>query len=148
MYLMKLRYKDFGTDAGAAWRQLAVVALFSWLAKYRVFNEERLHEALEELKERREKAHQNATDFDATGLTAAVGTMAAAGAEAGGIYADTTPGVVKGVAKAAGVDRAVGYLRRDASHEKEPVDEGVGDTEAAIEVEMDSQDEWFEAESV
>ncbi|GAX18404.1 hypothetical protein FisN_2Lh026 [Fistulifera solaris] len=37
MYLMKLKHPDsFGTRAGAAWRQLAVVALFPWMTQYRV----------------------------------------------------------------------------------------------------------------
>jgi len=46
IYLMKLRYKNFGScRAAAAWRQLFIVAYFPWLAKYRVFDKERLEEA-------------------------------------------------------------------------------------------------------
>jgi len=37
MYLLKLRFPSFGSNAGAAWRQLAILALFPWLSRYRVF---------------------------------------------------------------------------------------------------------------
>jgi hypothetical protein len=41
MYLMKLKHPDtFGTRAGAAWRQLAVVALFPWMTQYRVLEDQ------------------------------------------------------------------------------------------------------------
>lgn len=41
MYLMKLKHPDsFGTPAGAAWRQLAVVALFPWMTQFRVLQSE------------------------------------------------------------------------------------------------------------
>jgi hypothetical protein len=52
IYLMKLRHKAFVSDAGAAWRQLIVVTLFPWLTKYRLFNEERVTQPLQILKER------------------------------------------------------------------------------------------------
>lgn len=56
IYLMKLRHgKSFSTDAGAAWRQLATMALCPWVVKYRVFNEERYASALSELEERRQE---------------------------------------------------------------------------------------------
>lgn len=41
LYLMKLRHRDFGSEAGVAWRQLAISAIFPWLRKYRAFNGER-----------------------------------------------------------------------------------------------------------
>lgn len=41
MYLMKLKHPDsFGTRVGAAWRQLAVVALFPWMSHYRLLERE------------------------------------------------------------------------------------------------------------
>ena len=41
MYLMKLKHPaTFGTRAGAAWRQLAVVALFPWMSQFRVLQTE------------------------------------------------------------------------------------------------------------
>lgn len=41
MYLMKLKHPhSFGTRAGAAWRQLAVVALFPWMSQFRVLPSE------------------------------------------------------------------------------------------------------------
>lgn len=45
MYLMKLRHARFVNNAGAAWRQLAVLALFPWLRKHRVLDVERLNQA-------------------------------------------------------------------------------------------------------
>jgi hypothetical protein len=53
MYLMKLRCKSFVNDAGAAWRQLAVLALFPWLEKYRVVNTDRLEQAKKDLVQNR-----------------------------------------------------------------------------------------------
>lgn len=41
MYLMRLRNKNFGSDAGACWRQLFVVSLMPWLLQRRVFYEQR-----------------------------------------------------------------------------------------------------------
>lgn len=42
MYMMKIRHgESFVTNAGSAWRQLAVRAVFPWLQKYRVFRDER-----------------------------------------------------------------------------------------------------------
>jgi hypothetical protein len=60
IYLIKLRHKTFASPAGAAWRQLAVVALFPWTMKYRVFDEARLDEALTAL-ENRHRMHENET---------------------------------------------------------------------------------------
>jgi hypothetical protein len=45
LYLMKLRHGTFVSDAGAAWRQLAVLALFPWLSKHRVLNKEKFDQA-------------------------------------------------------------------------------------------------------
>lgn len=59
MYLMKLRHKDFaGSRASAAWRQLCIVAFFPWLAKNRVFNEERVTQAAMALAERRAREEE------------------------------------------------------------------------------------------
>jgi hypothetical protein len=60
IYLMKLRHKSFASPAGAAWRQLAVVALFPWTMKYRVFDEARRQEALTSL-ENRQRMHEEET---------------------------------------------------------------------------------------
>jgi len=45
VYLMVLRHKRFVTTAGAAWRQLAVVAYFPWIGNRRVFDEKQRQEA-------------------------------------------------------------------------------------------------------
>jgi hypothetical protein len=58
MYLMKLHHHDrFVSHAGAAWRQLFVVSFFPWLARYRVFRDERYAEAMEDLGERQRQEH-------------------------------------------------------------------------------------------
>lgn len=59
MYLMKLRHSaTFGSNAGAAWRQIFVMALFPWLSKYRVFSTERVEEAIKALHQRREQERE------------------------------------------------------------------------------------------
>lgn len=45
MYLMRLRHKNFGSDAGGCWRQLFVLTLMPWMVKYRVSLEQRSVEA-------------------------------------------------------------------------------------------------------
>jgi hypothetical protein len=60
IYLMKLRHKSFASPAGAAWRQLVVVALFPWTMKNRVFDEARRQEALTSL-ESRQRMHTEET---------------------------------------------------------------------------------------
>jgi len=63
---MKLHYKHFGANpAAAAWRQLLVVAYFPWLAKHRVFNEERLEEARAALAQRRAEEAEERGAFQA-----------------------------------------------------------------------------------
>lgn len=47
MYLMKLRRRSFASRAGAAWRQVAVLAMFPWLAKYRLYKKATTLEALQ-----------------------------------------------------------------------------------------------------
>jgi hypothetical protein len=46
MYLMRLRHRNFGSDAGGCWRQLFVVALMPWLLKHRVFYEQRCADSI------------------------------------------------------------------------------------------------------
>ena len=46
MYLMRLRYRNFGSDAGGCWRQLFVVALMPWLLKYRIYHEQRCADSI------------------------------------------------------------------------------------------------------
>jgi len=60
MYLLKLRHREFVSNAGAVWRQLAVMALFPWLMKHRVFDKERREEAVEGLR----REHIAQMDFE------------------------------------------------------------------------------------
>jgi hypothetical protein len=48
MYLMRLRHKSFGGDAGGCWRQLFVLTLMPWLIKYRVFHEQRCSDSVKD----------------------------------------------------------------------------------------------------
>jgi hypothetical protein len=49
MYLMRLRHEKFVSEAGAAWRQLAILSLFPWLSKHRVFDAEKVDQAKKSL---------------------------------------------------------------------------------------------------
>ena len=49
MYLMKWRYPNFNSNAGAVWRQLFVLSLLPWMRKHRVFSDVRLSQAIEAL---------------------------------------------------------------------------------------------------
>ena len=53
MYMMKLKYKNFCSQAGACWRQLFVVMLMPWIVKLRVFTDARLADAAESYNARR-----------------------------------------------------------------------------------------------
>jgi hypothetical protein len=46
MYLMRLKNKSFGSDAGGCWRQLFVLTLMPWMVKNRVPHEQRSVEAV------------------------------------------------------------------------------------------------------
>jgi hypothetical protein len=48
MYLMRLRHKSFGSDAGGCWRQLCVLTLMPWLMKHRVFHEKRCSDSVKD----------------------------------------------------------------------------------------------------
>lgn len=64
MYLMKMRYRDtFLTEAGNAWRQLIILAFMPWMARYRVFSDERKRQSLEALR-RRNKQKDNGEEAD------------------------------------------------------------------------------------
>ena len=43
---MRLRYNDFGSRAGACWRQIFLTTLMPWMLKYRVTLEQRSKESL------------------------------------------------------------------------------------------------------
>lgn len=60
---MKLKNTSFCTRAGAVWRQLAILAVFPWLAKYRVFGEERLSNALLSFQKSSEETKADTKDF-------------------------------------------------------------------------------------
>jgi len=109
MYLMKLRYKTFcNSNAATAWRQLAVVAFFPWLAKHRVFNEERLTEARHALDERHQERQQHVDDQN-KGIQAVLHTAAAA---ADGVTKDIETTVI-GAVKAGPGAGTVGMWRDD-----------------------------------
>jgi hypothetical protein len=46
MYLMRLRYRNFGSEAGGCWRQLFVVALMPWLLDHRIYHEQRCADSI------------------------------------------------------------------------------------------------------
>jgi hypothetical protein len=70
MYLMKLRYKNFGTDAGSCWRQIFVVTLMPWLMKYHVIYEKRCFDALRDVASEAKVEYEENKDFtqDVVGL--------------------------------------------------------------------------------
>ena len=106
MFLMRLRYQNFGSEAGSAWRQIFVLTLMPWLMKYRIFHEKRctdsvkdqLMEAKVELNEEKDIVKEVATaalekGTDVVGAVDA-GTKAVAGA--GVDVATAGLGVVEG----------------------------------------------------
>ena len=56
---MKLKSPSFCSRAGVAWRQLAVLSLCPWLAKYRLFDEERLATALQSYRQNKEEVKED-----------------------------------------------------------------------------------------
>ena len=55
MYLMKLHHGDkFVSKAGSVWRQLIILSIFPWMAKYRIFTDERLVNAAIDAEEQEE----------------------------------------------------------------------------------------------
>jgi hypothetical protein len=82
-YLMKLRNPHFGSNVGAVWRQLFVLALMPWMKKHRIFSEERISQAMEALSIRRMEEVEDAKALhkrfgeDVVGMAEAVGTAGA-----------------------------------------------------------------------
>jgi len=58
MYLMRLRHKNFCSNAGSCWRQLFVVTLMPWLMKYHVDFEHRCSDAI------KDQASERAIEFE------------------------------------------------------------------------------------
>jgi hypothetical protein len=65
MCLMRIKSKTFASPAGAAWRQVFVQSFMPWLKKYRVFQEGRIHAALQELDFRKEELDEGAKNVAA-----------------------------------------------------------------------------------
>ena len=64
MYLMRLRHREnFVTEAGSAWRQLMVMAIFPWLENHRIFVDERRQEAEQEAEDMEGKQQREAKRF-------------------------------------------------------------------------------------
>jgi hypothetical protein len=63
MYLMRLRHKTFGSNAGACWRQLFTLTLMPWLIKYRMFHEQRSIESLRDQESERELQKDEDKEF-------------------------------------------------------------------------------------
>jgi hypothetical protein len=119
MYLMRLRHKSFGTDAGGCWRQLFVLTLMPWLLKNRVFYAKRLEndsedqriEAKLRLDEERGAIELLTTGVKGVGAKAGEITVATGIQEAG-----AKAGIVE---KVAIVERMGGKLRYRKNHAKE-----------------------------
>lgn len=59
MYLMKIRHRDsFVSRAGTAWRQLVLLAFMPWMARFRVFGDQRQEQALEALRKRKRQREE------------------------------------------------------------------------------------------
>eukprot|EP00523_Entomoneis_sp_CCMP467_P022496 CAMPEP_0168835406 /NCGR_PEP_ID=MMETSP0727-20121128/4078_1 /TAXON_ID=265536 /ORGANISM="Amphiprora sp., Strain CCMP467" /LENGTH=1255 /DNA_ID=CAMNT_0008888763 /DNA_START=124 /DNA_END=3891 /DNA_ORIENTATION=- len=124
MYLMKLRHGDkFVSEAGSAWRQLIILTVFPWAAKYRVFTEERKRSALVEAHEMVELLEKEQEQFG--GASEMAGGVAKAGLNVGGEIVEVGQelygaggDVVHEVARAG---KAVGGLvRHDESQSRVP----------------------------
>lgn len=80
----------FCTRAGAVWRQLAVLSLCPWLAKYRVFGEERLSNALLSFQKSSDEAREDDKDV-AEQLQDRVGALQDTIGGLGGAIEDVVP---------------------------------------------------------
>lgn len=63
LYVMKARHGDaFVSRAGAAWRQLILLAFMPWIARYRVSGHERAEQALEAIQKRNKLKEEEANE--------------------------------------------------------------------------------------
>ena len=63
LYIMKVHHGDaFVTRAGAAWRQLILLAFMPWVARYHVTKSERRQEALDAFRRRKKLKEEEAED--------------------------------------------------------------------------------------
>lgn len=63
MYLLTTKNRKFGSNAGAAWRQLFVLSFMPWMRKYRVFWQERISQAKDDLAFRKLEAEEDEIGF-------------------------------------------------------------------------------------
>ena len=116
MYLMRLRYKRFGSDAGGCWRQLFVLTLMPWMVKHRISHQQRCEEAVRdhqaEIKKRMAEESTFAdTITDEVAQVVGTGTHYVTGATEGAVDAGIGAG-----AAAVNVGLGAGAMAMGARH--------------------------------
>jgi hypothetical protein len=120
MYLMRLRHKSFGTDAGGCWRQLFILTLMPWLLKNRVFYAKRLENDSEDQRieaKLRLDEERGAIELVTTGVKGA-----AAKAEITVTTGVQEVGAKTGIVEKAGIVGRIGgklRYRKNRAHEQE-----------------------------